>query len=453
MKGLLTLLVLGAISAGIFALGSLHRDGEDKPLIHVAEELPLDVEVATPERREVIRLVQSPGDVEAVLEVEISSEIVAKIEQMPIEEGDEVAKGDLLCRLDDDQLLAMVESGQARVARAKAAVMSAEAEFEKADRDLTRQIRLSEHNISSANELAEYRIAHKRANANLAMREQDLVEAEAFLKQANEDLQRTTIVSPINGIISRLNAKEGEVVITGTMNNPGTVIMSISDLSQMQVRARVDEIDAPLVNAGQKARIYLQSDQNKPVPGEVVRVAAKGSKQLGRDVVTFETIISVLSDDPRIKPGMTANVEIEVAKQADAVTVPVEAVVHRLRKELAEDIVEEYDRRQNQLDLSDRARQAQYIKVIYVMEDEQARLRLIDTGIADSRRVEIKAGVEPDDTVIIGPYRSLDQLKDGRKVAKIEEQKKEGLSEDGDEPEQQATAQTGPQDDDEKSDG
>jgi HlyD family secretion protein len=169
-----------------------------------------------------------------------------------------------------------------------------------------------------------------------------------------------------------------------------------------------------------------------PVPARVVRVAAKGSKELGRDVVFFETLLEVLSDDPRIKPAMTANVEIDVAEEDDAITIPVEAVVHRMRKNLPDAIVEEYDAHQADLDLSERARQAQYIKVAYVMEGEKAKVRLITAGIADSRRVEIRDGIGPEDQVIVGPYRSLDQLKDDRKVKLAEDEKdkkKEGDTE------------------------
>ena len=445
MKGLLTLGVLAGISAGVFALGTFRRESDDKPLLHIAEELAINVQVAKPEQKEVIRLVQAPGDVEAVLEVDISSEIVSKIEEMPIEEGDFVSKGDLVCRLNDERLRALVESGEARVASLKAAVSLAEADHEKADRDLKRQIRWSENNVTSVQEMLDYQTAFKRASAVLEMRKQELTEVEAALKRANEDLKRTVITSPIDGVISRLNAKQGEVVITGTMNNPGTVIMSISDLSRMQVRTRIDEIDVPLVKAGQRANIYLQSDQDRPVPGRVLRVASKGVKPTGRDVVTFEAIIEVMSQDERIKPGMTANVEIEVAKHAQAITVPVEAVVHRLRKELADDILADFDRRQIKLGLSERARQAQYIKVLYVMENDKARLRLITTGIADSKRVELLEGAALHDTVIVGPYRSLDQLRDGKKVALIEEGKKEGEEKNAEkeeaEPAEQAAAQ------------
>jgi HlyD family secretion protein len=424
MKALVPLLALAGISAAVFALGSLRKGADDKSLLHVADEVPITVNVAKPEQRRITRIVQAPGDVEAVLEVGISSEIVAKIEEMPVKEGDAVREGDLLCRLNDKDLRAAVESGEAATAKLAAAVVQSEADYEQAERDCRRQARLSEVEATSDFELSNYITGRKRAAAILEMRKQELAEVEAHLRRVREDLKRTIITSPIDGVISKLSAKQGEVVVTGTMNNPGTVIMTISDLSKMQVRARVDEVDVPLVKPDQQARIYLQADQQVPVAARVVRVASKGSKQLGRDVVFFETLLEVLSSDPRIKPAMTANVEIDVASQDDAITIPVEAVVHRMRRDLPDSLVQAHDARQATLELSERAKQAQYIKVVYVKEGDLAHVRLIDPGIADSLRVEIRDGIRPENEVVIGPYRSLDQLKDGKKVKLAEDEKK-----------------------------
>lgn len=424
MRKLLTLLLLAGLCAGVFALGGLRREKDGKAILHVAEDVALTVDVAEPQKEEIIRLVQAPGDVEAVKEVEISSEIVSKIIDMPVEEGDQVKAGARLCQLDDKNLVAEVESGQAGVAQLRAAVAGAEADLEKAERDVARQAALSESRATSDVELRDHLTIRKKAVAVLDMRRQELIQAEAYLKRAKENLKKTTIVSPIDGVVSKLNAKEGEVVITGTMNNPGTVIMSISDLSRMQVRARIDEVDVPLVQPGQRARIYLQSSPDMPVPARVVRVAPSGTRTTGRDVVTFEALLEILSKDAGIKPGMTSNVEIEVATRQDAITIPVEAVVHRMRKDLPESIVRAFDERQAGLDISNRVRMGQYIKVIYVMADDKAQVRLVETGIADSRRVEISSGVKLGERVIVGPYRSLDQLEEGRKVALAEDDKK-----------------------------
>lgn len=421
------LLGLAAVCAGVFYLGGVKRESDDKPLLHVAEEVALRVRTAEPSRGDLVRLAQAPGDVEAVLDVDISSEIVSKIEEMPVEEGDIVKSGDLLCRLDDRQLLADLESAKARVASLQAAIVQASADLEKAERDCKRQARLSESNATSQIEMADYQTVLKKSRALVSMREHELAQAEAMLTRIQEDLRRTVITSPIDGIISKRNAKPGEVVITGTMNNPGTVIMTVTDLSKMRVRARIDEVEVPLVKADQKARIYLQSDPDRPVAARVIRVASKGDKQAGRDVVTFEAILDVLEIDERIRPGMTANVEIEVARRDDAMMIPVESVVHRMRKELDDRIVASFDAMQQDVDMSERARQAQYIKVVYVKNDEKAEVRVIDPGIADSRHVEIRAGLKEGDEVIIGPYRSLDQLADGKRVDYVEDEiKKEG---------------------------
>jgi HlyD family secretion protein len=425
MRGFLTLLVLIAVCAGVFALGGLRKNTDGEAIIHVAEELPLTVEVSQPKQGEIIRLVQAPGDVEAVLEVDVSSEIVSKITEMPVEEGDEVTEGDLLCRLDDKNILADLESAEARIAQLKATIVQAEADLEKAKRDLERQMRLSESDATSDLEVRDHLTVKTKAEALLKLRQFELAHAEAFHKKLQEDLKKTVITAPIDGVISKLSAKQGEVVVTGTMNNPGTVIMTISDLSRMQVRVRVDEVDIPLVQSGQAGRVYLQSDPNTAVPARVVRVASKGTKQTGRDIVTFEALMEVLSRDARVMPGMTANVEIEVARSPDAITIPVEAVVHRMRKDLPERIVEAFDSRQAGVDVSERVRQGQYIKVLYVMSDEAAEVRLVDVGIADTRYVEIVEGVGLEDAVIVGPYRSLDQLEDGKKVALAEDKKEE----------------------------
>jgi HlyD family secretion protein len=424
MRTLLTLVLLIAVCAGVFALGSLRRGTDGKPVLNVAEEVALTVNTTRPEQGRITRIVQAPGDVEPVTEVEVSSEIVSKIVEMPVEEGDLVNAGDLLCRLDDKNLVADLESATARIAQLEAAVVQSQADAEKAERDLNRQIELSRSDATSDLELRDYRTTHKKAGALQDMRRHELAQAVAFKKRIEEDLKKTIITSPIDGVVARLAAKQGEVVVTGTMNNPGTVIMTVSDLSSMQVRARVDEVDVPLVRSGQVARAYLQSNPDVPVSARVVRVASKGTKSVGRDVVTFEALLEITGNEDRVKPGMTANVEIEVAERDNALTVPVEAVVHRMRKDLPPEIVTAFDEAQKEVTLSERAKQGQYIKVLYVMSDDKAHVRLVEAGIADTRRVEIVSGVALNDTVIVGPYRSLDQLAEGKKVALSDEDKK-----------------------------
>ncbi len=420
MKTAIGIVVLGVVVGGIYLLNDLTRTKDGKSRLHVAGELAIQVESVCPEQREIVRTVQAPGEVEAFAEVDVSSEVVGKILEMPVEEGDRVRANDLLCRLDDANYRARVLSCEANVAKLKAQITQAEADVEKAERDWDQQQRLRETNATSLLEVANYRTALIGARAAHEMRKQELVEAEAALQSAKEDLAKTVITAPIDGVVAQRFAKQGEVVITGTMNNPGTRIMVISDLSKMQVRCRVDEADAPLVAAEQTARIYLQSDTRRSVPGSVLRVGTKGTKPVGRDVVTFETLVLISDDDPRVKPGMTANVEIEVARKDSVLTIPVQAVVYRKRGDLPPELVAQLEEQRARANALARQNVAEYIRLVFCIADGKAHPRLVQTGINDIARVEITDGLTLADEVVTGPYRSLDQLKDGSGVKRIE---------------------------------
>ena len=422
----------------------------------MAPEPEIEVETASPQQCTIIRTVQAPGDVEAIAEVDISSELVSKIVEMPVEEGDQVQAGDLLCRLDDADYQARVLSRQANVAKLKAFILQAEAQLEKAERDYERQRELIEKFATSVTEMADSHTVLVGARAVLEMRRQELIEAEAALESAREDLAKTVIVAPIGGVVSQLFAEQGEVVITGTMNNPGTRIMVVSDLSKMQVRCRVDEADASLVAANQTARIYLQSDTRRSIPGTVLRVGTKGTKPLGRDVVTFETLVLIDSEDSRVRPGMTANVEVEVTRKENALTVPVQAVVYRKGRDLPEALLDQYQKSRAEQDPAAAQQLAEYVRLIFCVEDGKAHPHLVETGISDVNSVEIVTGVSPDDLLVIGPYRSLDQLEDGSQVKlaeKAETQTKTDDQQADDEDQAKAVATTADNEDPGEADG
>ena len=202
-----------AALAGLYYLNDATRNEDGAGVLHVADELPINVEISAPEQRDIVRVVQAPGEVEAISKVEISAEVVAKILEMPVEEGDTVKKGDLLCRLDDVDYRARVASAKAGVARLKATITQANADLEKARRDVERQVRLSEVEATSEQELADYHTTLVRARASVEIRRQELIESEERLKSVRKDLEKTIITSPIDGVVSLRFAKEGEVVV------------------------------------------------------------------------------------------------------------------------------------------------------------------------------------------------------------------------------------------------
>ncbi len=420
MKTIIGIVILGGIVTGVYVLNSFARTEDGKSLLNVANEPEVLVETAHPEQCDIVRTVQAPGGVEAFAEVDISSELVSKIDEMPVEEGDEVHEGDLLCRLDDADYRARVLSSEANVARLRASIVQADAELEKAQLDYDQEKRLLEVGGTSADTVSQYRTILTGAGAGVEMRRQELVAAEAALKSAQEELAKTVITAPIGGVVSQRFAKQGEVVVTGTMNNPGTRIMVISDLSKMQVRCRIDEADAALVARDQPAHIFLQSDTRRSVPGTVLRMGPKGTKPQGRDVVTFEAFVLIIGEDPRVMPGMTANIEIEVARREKTMTIPVQAVVYRKRRDLPEELVKQFDERQAQQDAATRQNAAEYIRLVFCVVDGKAHPHLVQTGVSDLNSVEITDGITLEDTIVTGPYRALDLLKDGMAVKATE---------------------------------
>jgi len=280
---------------------------------------------------------------------------------------------------------------------------------------VNRSIKLSTRNVATPTELADARSLLTKFQAALAVANNELRESEAMRRTSQQDLDRTEIRAPIDGVVAGCEVEVGEVVIAGTTNLPGTVLMTVGDLNHMRVRAEVDETDVPLVKPNQPAKVFLQADPTHPIEGKVDRVAPKGKKT--DEIVSFETLVLVGPADGTLRSEMTATVEIEVRRANEVLGVPVQAVVHRRRKDLP-DTPEILAWSQAQKSYGEKAKDAEtrYVKIVFVLEKGVARARPVETGISDEQRVEILSGLKPTDRVIVGPFRALDELKDGNPV-------------------------------------
>jgi HlyD family secretion protein len=378
-------------------------------------EVPVEVRLAEVGRARITRTIEAPGRVEADTEVKISAQVVGRIEKIPVREGDKVKKDDLIVQIDRTQF-------EADVHRLRASIEMTENDLAKSRRDFDRNRKMVTA-ISRAELVDSETVLHKD-QAHLSMARQELVRAE-------EDLAHTTIRAPVNGIVSQLLAKEGEVVVVGTMNTAGSVIMEISDPASMVVRARVDENDVPLVQPGQKARVYFQNNARLTLDGTVKRISPKGLRSdsnpnnplagasnpttTGNEVAIFETIIALDKPSPQVRLGMSANVEILVDERDDVVSIPAQAVLHRRAKDLPRALAERLgDETPHGPGVKDPARR--YHQVVFVEEGGQARCRLVKTGISDENRVEVLGGLAEGERVIAGPYRAFDLLKEGKPV-------------------------------------
>ncbi|AMV37586.1 efflux RND transporter periplasmic adaptor subunit [Planctomyces sp. SH-PL62] len=430
MLRLTSILGVCVLAVGLAALNAAREPGGVKLDWTLVGTPPRKVLAEPLARATIIRTITASGKIESVDEAEIASQIIGRVIAVNFKEGDPVKKGDVLVEIDPTDAQAKLDSTTARISRLSAAIDQADSELKKARRDAELSSKLAGRGFSTPTELADSFTLLAKAEAALAMSRNELSESEAMRRATLEEVRRTTIRAPIDGVVSNLEVDVGEIVIAGTTNLPGSVLMKVCDLDRMRVRADVDETDVPLVRRGQVAHVFLQADQLHPLAGRIDRVSPQG-KVKKDEVVGFETLIDLdvpgstgtgsESDRPPLRPGMSVTVEIEVRQSDAALSVPAQAVVHRRRKELPDTpLIREWAERSARPP-GEKVRDAEqrYLKVVYVLEAGVARARPIETGLSDERRVEVLAGLREDDRVVVGPFHALDEMKDGDAVLPV----------------------------------
>jgi HlyD family secretion protein len=245
---------------------------------------------------------------------------------------------------------------------------------------------------------------------------QGVAQAEALLQSAQTDLDHTTILSPIDGKAVQLNAHEGEVVITGTMNNPGSVIAVIADLSEILVEATVGETEITGIRVNQPAKIHVDAIPEKEYNGHVAEIGSSAAlKQgTGAGMRYFTVKVQIDNTDERLRPGMTAQVSIITTTSGSALSVPIQSVVERVPPSLAK----------SKSGTDDEDENAPKSKYVFVVKDGKVKMSEVKTGISDTTHVALVSGVTAKDQVVTGPFRTLKKLKDGDSVEVSKEESK-----------------------------
>ena len=405
----------------------------------VAGRKPTIVRVEEVQPGELIEFVSAPGEIEPKSKVEISAKASGRVEALPYDVGDKVTKGDananppipasILVRLDskdlESQLLsaqarreaqaAQIEVEKARIASQKASLLGMNASCEQAKTDLGRQkVLVAKQDVSQVTfEQAQLKVEDlvaqcegakhnlQASELNLQVLQHNLEAADAGIAQAKEALNYTTILSPIDGIVTRVNAKVGEMVVTGMMNNPGTKILEVGDLSQMLVVAQVDEADVGKLELGQKAKVLIDAYPNCEFGGTVHKLAL--ANDLSRQGTKYyRTEILLTTTDQKLHSGLTANVDIETKTYRDILAVPSQAVMTREIESLP-------------LDIRDRSPYVDKSKtlatVLFCYNDGKAVIVPVKIGPSNLTHTIIEAGVEKGQKVVVGPYKELEKLK------------------------------------------
>lgn len=371
--------------------------------------------------RTIETVVDAPGQLDPKVKVNISAHIVGKIEKLYFNEGDIVRRGQKLVELEKPNYIAQRERLLAEVARARVEVQRAKVGFSTAQGQYQRALSLNQQGIQAQELFEQSRLALENARAAAAAADQGVFQAEAALRQATEDLTRTTIVSPLDGKVVQLNAREGEVVISGTMNNAGSVIAVIADLSQILVEAEVGETEIVSVKLGQVAKIKVDAIPDKVYRGRVVEIGSSAAVRQGSasSVRYFKVKLSIDDPDDRLRPGMTSQVSIVTNSAANAIAVPIQSVVERVPGAKTGDDAD---------DKSDKPKK----KYVFLAADGKAKRVEVQTGISDATHVAVLSGLKKGDQVIVGPFRTLKRLEDGAAIQVTKEEKQTSKDEDKD---------------------
>lgn len=390
-------LVLGAV---VFA--SLRAGGSDKGV---------KVYAADAERREIVEVVKASGEIDPREKVNLSAHVIGKIEKLYVREGDRIEAGRPFLELEKEAFIAQRDQWAAQLRSSQTAVRKTEVMLADARNKAKRARQLSADGIISPEQLEAAALQEDSARLSLDEAREAVLQARANLDNARTDLSKTTIYAPLTGRVIKLNAEEGEVVVSGTMNNPASVIGTIADLSEILARVDIDETEIVDIRVGQNATLKVDAVPNREYHGRVVEVGSSGSARPAQPDVTFFEVKILLEDaDEALRPGMSVRSEIRAAAHRDAVVVPIQAVVERPPLGKDGKPVPESD---------------EEVKVVFAVESEKGakdgkgarvRQRQVTTGISDETHVEVLSGLAPGAKVVTGPYRTLRDLKDGDAV-------------------------------------
>ncbi len=426
-KLIITVIILVVVAAIIFAglkLKSLSNKG-------------VEVIVEQVERRDIIQVVTSFGSLSPEVEVDISSKVIGQIEKLHVDEGDTVLKGDTLVELERNRFVAAVSSAQASLRSSMSEVTRVKANLRQASETYRKTKAMFDKELVSGDALFQAETQVQVQEAMLESAKNNIERSRAVLDETRDDLDRTTITSPVSGVVIRLVAEEGENVITGTMNNAGSAIMTIAQLEAMEAVVEVDEADVVDLVIGQAARIEIDAFPDTFIMGEVARIANSARLQSvgGQETVAnFEVKISIPEPIDGIRPGMSCSAEIEVRKADSVLSVPIQAVV--AAKEILPFGEEKHgpegpEKSRNGGKARNNNGFNKRKEAVFVIGDGVAHQKVVTTGIADDRYIEIEEGIEEGDSVVVGRYQALRELSDGDRVSLIDQSKSPGAKRKG----------------------
>ena len=377
------------------------------------------VQVEKVEKRNVTQVVSATGKINPVYQVKISAEATGEIVDLPVMEGDVVRKGQLLLRIKPDNYEAQKNVAEARLAQAKSSLSSTKAMLDKVESDYNRIQELAQKKLASDSELENAKSTYLQTLGNYESMKSGVTQAEASLKDAVTNLNKTVVYAPMNGTVSQRNVDLSERVL-GSGFSPGTEMLTVADLSKMESTVNVDENDVVLISVGDTARIHVDAFSEKTFKGIVTQIGNSAvTRGLGTqdEVVNFEVKILILNPGNNLRPGMSCDADIETEKRQNVLTVPIQSVTARLEKNtVVADASGTDEPQQEQKVKKERTNKPK--EVVFISKDNKAKMVEVKTGISDDTYIEILSGLTGDEQVVSGPYRAISKdLEDGTKIS------------------------------------
>ena len=426
MKKNKTFLVLGIIIAVGILVFVLNKTG-----VFGKKAEGKEVEIATVTQRTVIETVSATGKIQPEIEVKISSEVSGEIIALPVKEGQQVKKGQLLVRVNPELLDANLNRSQASLSNTKAGLSQADATFKEAKANYDRSKKLFEKGIISKSEWDRAIATYEGAQAAKQSAYFNVQSATATVSEARDNRNRTSIYAPVDGTISKLDVELGERVL-GTIQMAGTEMMRVANLNNMEVEVDVNENDIVKISIGDAANVEVDAYLKKEFKGIVTSISNSASATLSADQVTnFKVKIRILKESyadlmegkpvnfSPFRPGMTATVDIITTQKQDIIAIPISAVVMRTDTTANRKVVSENDKMQDEEAIEEVPviKNEKRYECVFVKVGDKVKLKIIKTGIQDDTYIEVLSGLKKGEVIATGPYTLVTkELNPGDKV-------------------------------------
>ena len=370
------------------------------------------VTTAKVEKVDIVSKVTANGKIQARRKVDLSALVMGQIVNLAVKEGDHVGKGQLLLQIDRTQLAAQAQGREASLAAMRHDLDAANSTAEQAKLDFQRAKGNYEAHILSEAEYQRAKSVLDTAQATLAATEQRMREAMANLAGSRDSLSKTTVTAPIDGIVTALPVKEGEVTVIGTMNNPGTQLLTISDMGEVEAVMMVDETSVPQVKVGQTASLSIDAYPNRTFQGVVTDVGSspipKNDPDLfsltqGSEAINFKVKIRVQNPPDAIRPGFSVTAEIVTGRKSGATAIPIQALV-----------VRDVPKKEGKGTTTTGRPETE--EGVYLVKDGKLQFVKVESGLAGELMIEVKKGPKVGQEIVTGPFKVLRQVKEGDKV-------------------------------------